>query len=174
MALQTVFSGASAATDASPAVHQLMCRKFVGMSTKTPRQLYAALSADAKSADGWCLIAPAGRFRAGDGRPAKPAAGWIVAEPAALVDRLNARQAQMCVDYEHASLSAAKTGVAYCAIPSATITFLKRPMVKNMIPAEIAVESGRYVLASLNCCIICAWCNTGPAIRCGKYVTNSK
>lgn len=83
------------------------------MSTSTPpRQLYAALSADAKSADGWCLIAPAGRFRAGDGRPAKPAAGWIVAEPAALVERLNARQAQMCVDYEHASLSAAKTGVA--------------------------------------------------------------
>ena len=82
------------------------------MSTPAPRQLYAALSADAKSADGWCLIAPAGRFRAGDGRPAKPAAGWIVAEPAALVDRLNARQAQMCVDYEHASLSAAKTGVA--------------------------------------------------------------
>lgn len=82
------------------------------MSTKTPRQLYAALSADAKSADGWCLIAPAGRFRAGDGRPAKPAAGWIVAEPAALVERLNARQAQMCVDYEHASLSAGKTGVA--------------------------------------------------------------
>lgn len=82
------------------------------MSTPAPRQLYAALSADAKSADGWCLIAPAGRFRAGDGRPEKPAAGWIVAEPAALVDRLNARQAQMCVDYEHASLSAAKTGVA--------------------------------------------------------------
>lgn len=82
------------------------------MSTPAPRQLYAALSADAKSADGWCLIAPAGRFRAADGRPEKPAAGWIVAEPAALVDRLNARQAQMCVDYEHASLSAAKTGVA--------------------------------------------------------------
>lgn len=82
------------------------------MSTSAPHLKYAALSADAKSADGWCLIAPAGRFRAGDGRPAKPVAGWIVADPAALVARLNARQAQMCVDYEHASLSAAKTGIA--------------------------------------------------------------
>lgn len=82
------------------------------MSTIAPPLKYAALSADAKSADGWCLIAPAGRFRAGDGRPAKPAAGWIVADPAGLVAQLSARQAQMCVDYEHASLSAAKTGVA--------------------------------------------------------------
>ena len=82
------------------------------MSTPAPHLKYAALSADAKSADGWCLIAPAGRFRAGDGRPEKPAAGWVIADPAGLVARLNARSAQVCVDYEHASLSAGKTGIA--------------------------------------------------------------
>ena len=82
------------------------------MSTPAPHLKYAALLREALSSDGWCLIAPAGRFRAGDGRPEKPAAGWVIADPAALVGRLNARSAQVCVDYEHASLSAGKTGIA--------------------------------------------------------------
>ncbi|EBT5337970.1 protease, partial [Salmonella enterica] len=39
----------------------------------------AALSASlASSDDGWCQLLPAGRVRARDGRPKKPAAGWLI------------------------------------------------------------------------------------------------
>ncbi|EER1557675.1 TPA: protease, partial [Escherichia coli] len=52
------------------------------MKTKnTPKLAYAILNAISLSADGdgdWCQIMPAGRVKARDGRPEKPAEGWLI------------------------------------------------------------------------------------------------
>lgn len=57
---------------------------------------------------------PAGRFRAADGsgRPAQPAAGWLMNAAAAqrLIAATQARQNDYLLDYEHATLTAAKAG----------------------------------------------------------------
>lgn len=57
---------------------------------------------------------PAGRFRAADGsgRPALPAAGWLMNAASAqrLIAAAQARQNDYVLDYEHATLTAAKAG----------------------------------------------------------------
>lgn len=57
---------------------------------------------------------PAGRFRAADGsgRPALPAAGWLMNAASAqrLIAAASARQNDYLLDYEHATLTAAKAG----------------------------------------------------------------
>lgn len=57
---------------------------------------------------------PAGRFRAADGsgRPALPTAGWLMNAASAqrLISAASARQNDYLLDYEHATLTAAKAG----------------------------------------------------------------
>ncbi|WP_285462321.1 phage protease, partial [Escherichia coli] len=52
------------------------------MKTKNAPQIaYAILNAISLSTDGgsdWCQIMPAGRVKARDGRPKKPAEGWLI------------------------------------------------------------------------------------------------
>ncbi|EIN7999247.1 protease, partial [Salmonella enterica] len=74
----------------------------------------AALSASlASSDDGWCQLLPAGRVRARDGRPKKPAAGWLINEKSC--DRIKANlaalQQPLLIDYDHHSEIAQEKGV---------------------------------------------------------------
>lgn len=78
----------------------------------------AALSFELNLANGQVpqefRLFPAGRFRAADGsgRPAKPAAGWLMNAAAAqrLIAAAQARQNDYLLDYEHATLTATKAG----------------------------------------------------------------
>lgn len=78
----------------------------------------AALSFELSLANGQVpqefRLFPAGRFRAADGsgRPLIPAAGWLMNATAAqrLIAAAQARQNDYLLDYEHATLSAAKAG----------------------------------------------------------------
>ncbi|HGB9067108.1 TPA: phage protease [Salmonella enterica subsp. enterica serovar Enteritidis] len=74
----------------------------------------AALSASlASSDDGWCQLLPAGRVRARDGRPEKPAAGWLINKKSC--DRIKASLAALkqplLIDYDHHSEIAQKKGI---------------------------------------------------------------
>lgn len=74
----------------------------------------AALSASlASSDDGWCQLLPAGRVRARDGRPEKPAAGWLINKKSC--DRIKANLAALkqplLIDYDHHSEIAQKKGI---------------------------------------------------------------
>lgn len=74
----------------------------------------AALSASlASSDDGWCQLLPAGRVRARDGRPEKPAAGWLINKKSC--DRIKANlaalQQPLLIDYDHHSEIAQKKGI---------------------------------------------------------------
>ena len=55
---------------------------------------------------------PAGRFAAQDGRP-KECGAWLLDDAAAarIVAQVEARKTPLCIDYDHQSLTAAKTGV---------------------------------------------------------------
>ncbi|HAK6289830.1 TPA: protease [Salmonella enterica] len=74
----------------------------------------AALSASlASSDDGWCQLLPAGRVRARDGRPKKPAAGWLINKKSC--DRIKANLAALkqplLIDYDHHSEIAQEKGI---------------------------------------------------------------
>lgn len=74
----------------------------------------AALSASlASSDDGWCQLLPAGRVRARDGRPEKPAAGWLINKKSC--DRIKANLAALkqplLIDYDHHSEIAQEKGI---------------------------------------------------------------
>ncbi|EGC6375246.1 protease [Salmonella enterica] len=84
-------------------------------TTGTPRRTEtAALSASlASSGDGWCQLLPAGRVRARDGRPKKPAAGWLINK--ASCERIKANLAALkqplLIDYDHHSEIAQEKGI---------------------------------------------------------------
>ncbi|AKL43313.1 TPA: protease [Serratia marcescens] len=56
--------------------------------------------------DGWCQLMPAGRVKARDGRPEKPAEGWLIDKSTCerLVSRLVALNQPIKVDYNHQTL----------------------------------------------------------------------
>lgn len=64
------------------------------------------------SGDGWHQLLPAGRVKARDGRPSKPAAGWLVNKAAC--DRIKADLAALkqplLIDYDHHSWHAKERG----------------------------------------------------------------
>lgn len=80
------------------------------MKTKnTPKLAYAILNAISLSADGdgdWCQIMPAGRVKARDGRPEKPAEGWLInrATVERMVSRVVALNQPVKIDYNHQTL----------------------------------------------------------------------
>ncbi|EPC0942958.1 phage protease, partial [Escherichia coli] len=80
------------------------------MKTKnTPKLAYAILNAISLSADGdgdWCQIMPAGRVKARDGRPEKPAEGWLINHAAVerMVSRVVALNQPVKIDYNHQTL----------------------------------------------------------------------
>lgn len=84
-------------------------------ATGAPRRTEtAALSASlASSDDGWCQLLPAGRVRARDGRPEKPAAGWLINKKSC--DRIRANLAALkqplLIDYDHHSEIAQEKGI---------------------------------------------------------------
>ncbi|ECH8186193.1 protease, partial [Salmonella enterica subsp. enterica] len=84
-------------------------------TTGAPRRTEtAALSASlASSGDGWCQLLPAGRVRARDGRPKKPAAGWLINK--ASCERIKANLAALkqplLIDYDHHSEIAQEKGI---------------------------------------------------------------
>lgn len=84
-------------------------------ATGAPRRTEtAALSASlASSGDGWCQLLPAGRVRARDGRPKKPAAGWLINK--ASCERIKANLAALkqplLIDYDHHSEIAQEKGI---------------------------------------------------------------
>ncbi|WP_153116030.1 phage protease [Rhodocyclus tenuis] len=88
------------------------------MAHKTPlRQIaIAALAAELPVSAGQppaeFRLFPAGRFRSVDGRPERPAKGWLMdARVAArLIDAAKARKSDYVIDYEHQTLHAAKNG----------------------------------------------------------------
>lgn len=74
--------------------------------------LSASLDADA-NADGWYQLLPAGKFKARDGRPHDTEDGYwhLDAESAsALIAATQATSKKVLIDYEHATLTAKKTG----------------------------------------------------------------
>ncbi|WP_048797107.1 MULTISPECIES: phage protease [Serratia] len=90
------------------------------MKTHTPPQhslrhtATAALSATlAQSDDGWCQLLPAGRVKARDGRPEKPAAGWLINQAACqrIKANLAALKQPLLIDYDHHSEIAQQAGV---------------------------------------------------------------
>lgn len=76
-----------------------------------PATRVAALSVELPAQSGEIQLFPAGEFRARDGRP-EDVPCWVMDEAAAtaLVAQTAARQTPISIDYEHASLTAAKTG----------------------------------------------------------------
>ncbi|MFZ4537825.1 phage protease [Propionivibrio sp.] len=87
-------------------------------SQTRPALAIAALSVELSLADGQppkeFRLFPAGHFRAADGsgRPSSPASGWLMNAASAqrLITAASARQNDYLLDYEHATLSAAKSG----------------------------------------------------------------
>ncbi|EFI7457719.1 protease [Escherichia coli] len=71
--------------------------------------LSASLTA---SGDGWCQLLPAGRVKARDGRPEKPAKGWLINESACnrMKAGLSALNQPLLIDYDHHSMNAQKNG----------------------------------------------------------------
>ncbi|EGN2989750.1 phage protease, partial [Escherichia coli] len=71
--------------------------------------LSASLTA---SGDGWCQLLPAGRVKARDGRPEKPAEGWLINESACnrMKAGLSALNQPLLIDYDHHSMNAQKNG----------------------------------------------------------------
>lgn len=70
---------------------------------------YAILNAavfSPRTGDGWCQLMPAGRIKSRDGRPEKPAEGWLIDR--AVCERMKTRLAALNqpvkVDYDHQSL----------------------------------------------------------------------
>lgn len=76
-----------------------------------PAKRVAALSVELPAQSGEFQLFPAGEFRARDSRP-KDVRCWVMddAAAAALIADAAARQTPLSIDYDHASLTAAKTG----------------------------------------------------------------
>lgn len=82
--------------------------------------------------DGWCQLMPAGRVKARDGRPEKPAEGWLIDKSTCerLVSRLVALNQPIKVDYNHQTLYKGKP-------PPLLDTFTPAPTIS---PGETAIN----------------------------------
>ena len=67
----------------------------------------------------------------------------------------------------------ANAAFTHGAIVSARQTFLKSPSTNSVTPADRFVQFTWNVSSATNCGIIFLWLMIGPAMRCGKIVTNS-
>ncbi|BEN05828.1 protease [Serratia marcescens] len=78
--------------------------------------------------DGWCQLMPAGRIKARDGRPEKPAEGWLIDKAACdrIVARLVALNQPIKVDYNHQTLYKGEAAPAAGYIPANPDSFMWR------------------------------------------------